>query len=35
VRLVNFKCDSGDVLRVSYQSGYCLNSRFRGRSNDQ
>ena len=33
VRLVNFKCDSGDVLRVSYQSSYCLNSRFRGRSN--
>ena len=34
VRLVNFKCDSGDVLRVSYQSGYCLNSQFRDWSNN-
>ena len=34
VRLVNFKCDSGDVLRVSYQSGYCLNSRFCDWSNN-
>ena len=29
---MNFKCSSNDVLGAFYQSGYCLNSRFRGRS---
>jgi len=31
---MNFKCNSDDVLGPSYQSGYCLNSRFRRRSNN-
>src|SRR3954449_7613096 len=31
--ICKFQMRSGDVLRVSYQTGYCLNSRFLGGSN--
>ena len=31
---MNFKCNSNDALGPSYQSGYCLNSRFCCRFNN-
>src|SRR5262245_31976424 len=32
--ICEFQCDSADVSTISYQSWYCLNSRFRVQSNN-